>query len=278
MPTAIPDALTELETLAETKAAHATQSPLTYALSSVLAGAYVGVAVLVLTVATAGLVVTGSPATTIVQGGVFGIALILVFFAGAELFTENAMVMTQGFMASRASLEDLSIVLAGSLLGNLAGSFVFAAVASASGVLDAGPIRTGLGRMLATKDSLAPGQLFFRAVVCNMLVALGVWMATRAKGDIAKLAILWWALLAFVVAGFEHAVANMTLFALGVLGHAPGAGWGMLWRNLLFTVPGNLVGGAAVVGAAYATIGRAEREKQESVVANGRKRPLTATR
>ena len=34
-------------------------------------------------------VAAGSPAAKLVQGGVFGIALTLVVFAGAELFTGN---------------------------------------------------------------------------------------------------------------------------------------------------------------------------------------------
>ena len=33
----------------------------------------------------------------------------------------------------------------------------------------------------------------------------------------AKLIVMWWALLAFVASGFEHSVANMTIFGLGVL-------------------------------------------------------------
>jgi nitrite transporter len=61
---------------------------------------------------------------------------------------------------------------------------------------------------------------------------------------------LFWVLLAFVSSGFEHSVANMTIFSLAVFNHA--ASWGDLAHNLLFTVPGNVVGGALVVGLPYA--------------------------
>jgi nitrite transporter NirC len=66
---------------------------------------------------------------------------------------------------------------------------------------------------------------------------------------------LFWALLAFVASGFEHSIANMTIFSLAVLTHAPGATWGELARNLLWTTPGNILGGGLLVGAAYWFIG-----------------------
>jgi nitrite transporter NirC len=82
-------------------------------------------------------------------------------------------------------------------------------------------------------------------------------MATRTRSDAAKLVVLWWALLAFVASGFEHSIANATIFALGVFEGS--ASWGMLVRNLAWTVPGNIVGGGVLVGAVYAWIGGATR-------------------
>ena len=49
------------------------------------------------------------------------------------------------------------------------------------------------------------------------------------------------ALLAFIASGFEHSVANMTMFSLGVFEGS--ASWGQLARNLAWTVPGNMIGG-----------------------------------
>jgi nitrite transporter NirC len=82
-----------------------------------------------------------------------------------------------------------------------------------------------------------------------------LWMAARTRSDAAKLVVLWWALLAFVASGFEHSIANATVFALGVFEGS--ATWSMLARNLAWTVPGNLVGGGLLVGLAYAWMGRA---------------------
>ncbi|MFD8634473.1 formate/nitrite transporter family protein [Streptomyces sp. NPDC059533] len=62
----------------------------------------------------------------------------------------------------------------------------------------------------------------------------------------------------FVAVGFEHRVANMALFGLAVL---PGsASLSDLFRNLMFTVPGTIVGGGLLVGAVYWFTGGARRE------------------
>src|SRR5690606_9808556 len=95
------------------------------------------------------------------------------------------------------------------------------------------------------------------AVLCNALVCLALWMAARTRSDGAKLAVLWWALLAFIGSGFEHSIANVTIFSLAALDGS--IGWGALAWNLLWTVPGNVVGGGLVIGVGYAWIGRAPR-------------------
>jgi nitrite transporter NirC len=45
----------------------------------------------------------------------------------------------------------------------------------------------------------------------------------------------------------------MTVFGLGIFEHV--ASWSDLWRNLAWTVPGNIVGGGVLVGLAYAWVG-----------------------
>lgn len=252
MPVAIPDALDDNAALAVAKAAQA-RRPVRYLLASALAGAYVGVAVVLLLSVGGPLAAVSSPWTKLVTGAVFGVALTLVVFAGAELFTGNAMVMLQGLAARRVRAVDLAWVWAASLVGNVAGSVAFAALVHGGGTVSTGPAAAMLKSVIAAKDAATGAQLFWRAVLCNMLVCLALWMAARASTDGAKLAVLWWALLAFVASGFEHSIANATTFALGVFGGV--ADWGMLARNLAWTVPGNLVGGGLVVGLGYAWIG-----------------------
>lgn len=260
MPIPMTDAVDEVaaQSIAKTDAA---KSLPRYFTASMLAGGYIGVAVVLLASAAGPLAAAGSPATKLVAGSVFGVALTLVVFAGAELFTGNIMVMLAGLIRGKVRLRDVLVVNVGSLLGNLVGSVAFAAAVNASGVLSAGakpgspaPAESMISTIAQAKMSATGGQLFWRAVLCNMLVCLAIWMATRATSDGAKLGVLFWGLLAFVASGFEHCIANMTIFALAIFQGS--AHWSDLWGNLLYTVPGNIVGGGLLVAAPYAWIGR----------------------
>lgn len=252
MPVPIPEALGDAAGVAEAKA-KAVRSLARYVVQSALAGAYVGIAA-VLLLSTAGpLAAADNPATKLVAGAVFGIALTLIVFAGAELFTGNAMFMLQGWWARRVNASDVGNVWAASLAGNLVGSLAFAGVVHATGILAGAPSGAMLAKTIAGKAALTGPQLLTRSILCNMLVCLGLWMASRTKSDTAKLVVVWWALLAFIASGFEHSIANMTIFGLGILDGTTTVG--ELARNLLWTVPGNVIGGGLVIGLGYAWLG-----------------------
>src|SRR5215210_5544002 len=121
MPIPIDDALDANAALAIDKSAAARDLP-RYLASAMLAGAYVGLAIVLLVSVSAPLVAAGSGAAKLVQGAVFGLALTLVVFAGAELFTGNAMVMLQGLYARTVRPAQVGLVLVASLVGNLLGS------------------------------------------------------------------------------------------------------------------------------------------------------------
>lgn len=259
MPIAIPEALGEAQQLARVKGSDVRNRP-RYLLSSVLAGAYVGVAVVLLLSIGGPLVAAGSPFAKLVQGAVFGIALTLVVFAGAELFTGNNMFMVQGLLGGTVRLRELGAVWLASLIGNIVGSIGFAALVHGGGTLTAGgapgapaPGQALLSTIIEAKNAATGSQLFMRAVLCNVLVCLALWMASRTRSDAAKLMVLWWALLAFIASGFEHSIANVTTFSLGIFQGT--ATWSDMMRNLLWTIPGNVIGGALLVGAVYAYIG-----------------------
>lgn len=274
MPLSMPDVLETQETGAAAKADLVKTSPARYFVLAMLAGAYVGVAVALLLATAAAFVNAKSPSANLVKGSVFGVALTLVVFAGAELFTGVVPTMLQGLIARRTTVRDLLLIWVASFIGNLAGSLLFAAMLNASGVFSTGATDpathhtaffTALTTMIHGKVALDPGQLFWRAVLCNFLVCLGLWMAARASSDSAKLIVLWWALLAFIATGFEHSVANMTIFGLGIFGHVPGATVANLATNLLWVTLGNIVGGGLLVGLAYSYAGREPRRRTVNV-------------
>lgn len=251
--------LTPAQTMAaqaETAAykASGTRRPARYLVSAMLAGSYIGVAVVLMVSAAGPLAAADSPWTKLVQGLVFGVALTLVVFAGGELATSNMMTLTQGALRGSVSWPTAAGTLLFSFVGNLAGALAFAGLVHGSGVLRSNaPAGQMVADMLAAKAHETNTELFFRAVLCNFLVCLAIWSVARVSSEGAKLTLIFWCLLAFITSGFEHVIANMTTFGLGLLGDL--TTWAEFGRNLLVVGAGNLVGGAVLVGVAYAVVG-----------------------
>ncbi len=232
-----------------------TRRPVAYTVQAMLAGSYIGIAVVLMVSAAGPLLAAGSPWTKLVQGLVFGVALTLVVTAGGELATSNMMTLTQGVIGRVLGWVPAVRTLLFSFVGNLLGALAFAAMVHGTGLLsESTPAGQMLRGMLAAKAEESSSQLFWRGVLCNMLVCLAIWAAARLRSEVARLVVVFWCLLAFITSGFEHVVANMTTYWLGVLAGVPDAGWADFARNMTVVGLGNLVGGAVVVGAAYAVV------------------------
>jgi nitrite transporter NirC len=181
-----------------------------------LAGAYIGIGV-VLMVSTAGpLTASGDGLAKLVSGLVFGVALTLVVFAGADLVTSAMMVLPQGALCApsavarprhgRRDLRGEPRRRAG-IRGSHRASGVLHANAAAGKMLS---------DMLAAKAHEGPVELFVRGILCNVLVCLAIWMCARVRSDVAKILLIFAAILAFISSGFEHVVANMTTYGIGL--------------------------------------------------------------
>lgn len=232
------------------------RTPGRFLVSGMLAGAYIGVGV-VLMVCTAGpLIAAGDGLARLVAGLVFGTALTLVVFAGADLATSAMMTLPQGVLMRSVALGRAAAALLAVFLFNLIGSLLFAAIVVASSVLRTNPPAAEmLSDLLAAKAAESPLELFARGVLCNVLVCLAIWMGARVRSETARIVLIFVAITAFVSSGFEHVVANMTTYALGLMTADPNASWALLGGNLLWVGLGNLVGGGLIVGAGYWVVG-----------------------
>ncbi len=185
-------------------------------------------------------------------GGVFGIGLILVVLGGAELFTGHVMYMTFGLAKRTVKPLDALLILLTVWIGNLIGSVIFAFLFAkgGGGAVFAAPADY-LHGFIAKKEGSSVLALLCRATLCNWLVCLAIWLPSRLASDSAKIIAMAWVLLAFVAPGFEHSVANMTIFTLGMLAPTPtGDLYGAAY-NLLWVTVGNVIGGAVLVAGAY---------------------------
>ena len=115
-------------------------------------------------------------------------------------------------------------------------------------------------------DALAPEVLFFKAILCNILVCLAVWIGFSSKTTADKVLGILLPISAFVACGFEHCVANMFFLPMGLVLNGLGFGaagavtLGGVAYNLVLATLGNIVGGL-LVGLAYWFIYRKKQEK-----------------
>jgi nitrite transporter NirC len=224
-----------------------------YFVSSMLAGVYVGICVITVVVM-AGIFEGDFVGIKILQGISFAAALSLVVFAGAELFTGNVFVMLAGVKWGNVRKRDAVGLCAYCYLGNFVGSFLIAVLFLGTGYLQ-GSVLAESEKMVMLKIDPNMGELFVRGILCNILVCAAVWCVYRLKSESGKMVCIFWCIYIFVVCGFEHSIANMTLFSLKLFTENGFNALGGMGLNLLATTVGNVIGGLAL-SYSYWTIGR----------------------
>ena len=209
----------------------------------------------------------GAGFTKLIFGSVFSVGLILVVIAGAELFTGNSLIFVSvlnGDVKVSKLLNNWFWVY----FANFAGSLLLVWIMYATGLWKTGDLGVGAKALAIAngKVNLSWGSAFSRAILCNWLVCLAVWMAVGSKDIIGKIFAIYFPIMAFVASGFEHSVANMYFVPMGLLlkGNVDvvaAAGltdklanltWGGFFVNNLIPVTlGNIVGGTIFVSTLY---------------------------
>lgn len=224
-------------------------------LLGLLAGAYIGLGSLMYTLVAADTTL-GFAASRFAGGLVFSLGLLIITVAGAELFTGNnllAMAWADGQVSTRALLRNWTVVCAANAAG--AAGLALLAWGSGHGALNAGAVGQAVVRIALAKAEMPPAEAFFRAVLCNLLVCMAVWMSQAARSVADKAVAIVFPITGFVAAGFEHSIANMYFFPLAALLGAPldllqAAG------RLAIVIAGNLLGGSVLVALVYRVIYR----------------------
>lgn len=233
---------------------------LKYLVSSAFAGLYVGLGIILIFTVGGLLGAANSPATKIMMGLSFAVALCLVIMTGTELFTGNNMVMTVGRLNKGVSTLDMSKVWIFSFLGNLFGSILVAGFFVGTGLVNEGPVTEFFATTSIAKASAPFISLFFRGVLCNILVCVAVLCSFRTNDDTAKILMIFLCLFAFITSGFEHSIANMTIFSVVLISPViQGATLAGAVYNLVAVTLGNMAGGALVMGLGVFIMGSEDK-------------------
>lgn len=205
----------------------------------------------------------------LVGGAIFPVGLMMILLVGGELFTGDCL-MIMGCMHKKFGPWNMVRVLTVVFCSNFLGAVLFAALVNASGqftysngLLGAFTIKVAMGKV-----NLSFGAAFASGVLCNIFVCIAVLMAAAAKDIAGKILAVFFPIMAFVVSGYEHCVANMyyipaAIFASANEAYAAAAmqaygctaaqleslSWAnFLTRNLIPVTLGNIVGGMLFIG------------------------------
>jgi len=231
----------------------------------ILAGAFIAIGGFSASVASHSIENVG--VAKLVAGIVFPVGLMLVIICGAELFTGDCLLTVacaQKKITLKKMLESWTIVY----FANFVGAFIIVVLIYYSGLLSTNGGKLG-GYAIKTatyKCGLTFTQTFTSGILCNFLVSLAVWGSYAAKDVVGKVFISFFPIMAFVIAGFEHCVANMYYLLLGLfakfnpdyveMSHqtaekVASINFTHIFQNLIPATLGNIVGGGIFVGIAY---------------------------
>ena len=205
----------------------------------------------------------------LVAGAIFPVGLMMIVLVGGELFTGDCL-MIMGCVHGKFSAAKMIKVLVVVYLSNFVGSVLFAELVNLSGqysytngLLGAFTIKVAMGKV-----NLSFGAAFASGILCNIFVCMAVLMAMAAKDIAGKVWAIFFPILAFIVSGYEHCVANMYYIPAGIFaktnstyaavametyGYTAAQLENLNWmnfalKNLLPVTLGNIVGGMVFVG------------------------------
>lgn len=236
---------------------------------SILAGVLIGLGAAASSVAAHAIGDVG--VARLVAAVVFPVGLMMVIMLGAELFTGDCL-LAMSVLDGKQKLTDFIRILVSVYIGNFIGATILAIMIAMSGQLNysGGLLGAYTIKIAISKANISFSQGIVSGILCNVLVCAAVLMALSAKDIAGKLLAIFFTIMLFVTAGFEHCVANMYYITAGLVAkmnpeyvQVAMDSYGFtteqleslnvtnyLLTNLVPVTIGNIIGGAVLFGAA----------------------------
>ena len=244
--------VTKMVDAGESKIYMATKDAL---IRSYMAGAILALAAVFAVTAT---VQTGSP---LIGAILFPVGFCMLYLLGFDLLTGVFVLTPLAWLDKRpgvtvkAILKNWGVVFTGNFLGALTVAFMMSFVFTYGFTTTPNEIGLKLGGIgeartlgYAKYGLMGWFTIFFRGMLCNWMVSLGVVGAMISTTVSGKVIAMWMPIMLFFAMTFEHSVVNMFLFPSGLMmgGHFSIMDY-FIW-NEIPVVLGNLVGGLAFTG------------------------------
>ena len=185
-------------------------------LLGLLAGAFISFGAAASSVAAHGISETGL--ARLVTAAVFPIGLMMIVLVGGELFTGDCLMVTGIWDKKYGVLKTIKTLLI-VWLSNLTGTIIMSCLVANSGIYSYsdGGLGAYMIKIAYTKATISPKTAICSGILCNMLVCSAVLMSNAAKTAAGKIWTVFFPIMAFVTAGFEHCVANMYYIPAGMI-------------------------------------------------------------
>lgn len=220
--------------------------PVRYLSRAAMAGAFIMVGSLISTLSAAWFYTDQPGVAKLLGAFTFSTALILIVLLGGELFTGANFVMGVSLYENKVSFPGALRIWLFCYIGNFIGIFLLALLVVGSGA-SGEMLSAYLTLTVPAKLSGSWYALLLKGVLCNFLVCVGVFAGFKLKSETGKCIAIIAVITTFVLAGFEHSVANMATFSLYAL-LVPGADFSGIAWNMIWVTLGNMIGGAVLLG------------------------------
>ncbi len=197
-----------------------------------------------------------------IGAAIFPVGLMMVVIGGAELFTGNCL-MTLAVMDKKITGMQMLRNWLFVYIGNIIGSYLLAWILSSTGLMSDAIVAKATA-IATAKVGLSFGVAFARAILCNILVVMAVWLAAGAKDVVGKVFAILFPIALFVFCGYEHSVANMFFIPLAQFSGAAITTGAMWLNNILPVTLGNIIGGAVIIPICYQIAYGAKKEKPQA--------------
>lgn len=174
----------------------------------------------------------------------FPIGFMFLMIGKSELFTENFLVPVTAVISKKGKIANLLKLWSLTLIGNMAGIFIFALVIAGSlNQIVPSFVINHIHSIANNYMNRTPFVMVLSAIFAGWLITLMTWLLIASSGTLARIFIIWVVGFMIYLNSFSHIVvaSSEILIAINTGSHISYLPW--LYRYVPLTIIGNMIGG-----------------------------------
>ncbi len=219
-------------------------NPFQYFIKAIMGGVYLEIAMILSVSLGATLANINPTVSSIGFAGLFGIAFVMIVFLNGELFTGNVFVTSFALFHKTEKAQNVVSLLALNYLGNLIGASFIAYLYIKSGT-QSDLVTPFITKVTLTKLHYGLNQVFIKSILCNLIVCVAAYVSIKVQDETARIIMMIIVVMAFVLPGFDHSIANIGLFAMNLFSLEVQS-FSAMAANVGIATLGNILGGGLV--------------------------------